>query len=127
MILVDSDVLIAHLRGLPAARTWLREVRDRTGRLAVSALTSTEIIGGMRSAERREVYALLDSLRPLPVTDTIARRAGELRRHYRRSHASIGTVDYVIAATAQVHGLELATLNVKHFPMVQDLRTPFSL
>jgi predicted nucleic acid-binding protein len=125
VILVDTDVLIANLRGREVARGWLREARRRSGRLSVSVLTNTEIIGGMRSLERREVYELLSSLRPLPVTDTIARRAGELRRIYRRSHASISVVDYVIAATAEVHGLDLATLNTKHFPMVEGLRTPF--
>jgi len=92
VILVDTDVLIANLRGRQNARAWLREARNRTGRLAVSVVTNTEIIGGMRSAERREVYELLDSLRPMPLTDAIARRAGELRRAYRRSHASISVV-----------------------------------
>jgi len=126
VILVDSDVLIAHLRGHPGARQWLLDAR-RSGRLSMSVLSSTEIIGGMRSPERHEVSGLLASMQPLSTTDTIARRAGQLRRTYRRSHASIGTVDYVIAATAAVHGLELATLNTKHFPMIPDLRPPFDL
>ena len=127
MILVDTDVLIANLRGIDAARDWLRDVRARTGRLAVSVVTNAEIIGGMRSPERREVTRLLNSLRPLPVTDMIAHRAGELRRHYRRSHGAISLVDYLIAATAAVHGLEVATLNTKHFPMFDDLKPPFQL
>ncbi|MQA13154.1 MAG: PIN domain-containing protein [Pseudonocardiaceae bacterium] len=125
MILVDSDVLIASLRGVDAARDWLHEARTSTGRLAVSVVTNAEIIGGMRAPERREAARLLGSLRPLPVTDMIAHRAGELRRRYRRSHAASGVVDYLIAATAQVHGLELATLNVKHFPMFAELLAPF--
>lgn len=127
MILVDTDVLIANLRGIDAAREWLRDARARTGRLAVSVVTNAEIIVGMRSPERREVTRLLNSLRPLPVTDMIAHRAGELRRQYRRSHTGIGLVDYLIAATAQVHGLQLATLNTKHFPMFDDLKPPFWL
>ncbi|MGQ0773422.1 MAG: type II toxin-antitoxin system VapC family toxin [Pseudonocardiales bacterium] len=127
MILIDTDVLIANLRGVEAARDWLRDARARTGRLAVSVVTNAEIIAGMRSPERREVIRLLNSLRPLPATDMIAHRAGELRRQYRRSHTGIGLVDYLIAATAQVHGLELATLNTKHFPMFDDLKRPFQL
>jgi len=127
VILVDTDVLIANLRGIDAARDWLAHTRIRAGRLAVSVVTNAEIIGGMRSPERREVTRLLNSVRPLPVTDMIAHRAGELRRHYRRSHAAIGLVDYLIAATALVHGLELATLNIKHFPMFADLKPPFQL
>lgn len=127
MILVDTDVLIASLRGIEAAREWLRDARIRTGRLAISVLTNAEIIGGMRSPERREVDRLLHSLRPLPVTDMIAHRAGELRRRYRRSHGSISLVDYLIAATAQLHGLQIATLNTKHFPMFERLQPPFRL
>ncbi|MGH3575248.1 MAG: hypothetical protein ACRDRF_22975, partial [Pseudonocardiaceae bacterium] len=74
MILVDTDVLIANLRGIDAARDWLQHTRIRAGRLAVSVVTNAEIIGGMRSPERREVIRLLNSVRPLPVTDMIAHR-----------------------------------------------------
>ncbi|HVE45552.1 MAG TPA: type II toxin-antitoxin system VapC family toxin [Acidimicrobiales bacterium] len=127
MILVDSDVLIAHLRGIESARKWLREQRASSGPLAISAVTLAEITGGMRSGERREVWQLLDSLRVEHVTDVVARRAGELMRRYRRSHAGIGLGAFLIAATADARGLELATLNVRHFPMFGGLRPPFKL
>ena len=48
-------------------------------------------------------------------------------RQFRRSHAGIGPGDYLIAATADVQGFELATLNVKRFPMFKGLRPPFIL
>lgn len=124
--LVDSDVLIAHLRGVDAAREWLRQQRA-AGPLAVSAVSITEISGGMRSAERREVWQLLGSLRVEPVTELVARRAGEFMRQFRRSHSGIGIADYLIAGTADVRGLNLATLNVRHFPMFADLKAPFTL
>ncbi len=125
MILVDTDVLIAHLRGIETARDWLRDARTRGGPLSTSVLCVAEIIGGVRSGERRQVATLLGSLRPLPVSDMIAHRAGQLRREYRRSHGAIGIVDYLIAATAQQHGLEPATLNTRHYPMFEGLRPPF--
>jgi len=127
VILVDTDVLIAHLRGLPAAGTWLSATRRAAGPLAVSAVTLTEITGGMRSAERSAVWRLLATVRVQDVNELIARRAGELMRRYRRSHAGIGLGDYLIAATADVRGLELVTLNVRHFPMFTGLRPPFAL
>lgn len=126
MILVDSDILIAHLRGEPAARDWLVEARRRD-RLAISVVSTVEIVGGMRSAERREVWRLLGAFKVEPATEIVARRAGDMMRRYRRSHAGIGLGDYLIAATADVKGLELATLNVRHFPMIPDLRPPFAL
>lgn len=124
MILVDTDVLVWALRGSDPARSWLRAARERQP-LAVSVVTVAELTGGMRSGERDRVWSLLAALRPEPVTELIARRAGEFRREYRSSHATIGTPDYLIAATADVLGVRLATLNVRHFPMFADLRRPF--
>lgn len=126
MVIVDTDVLVAHLRGFPPARDWLRAQRLH-GPLSISAITVAELVGGMRSEERSEVGALLASLRVVPVTDEIARRAGAFRRTYRRSHSGIGTTDYLIAATAVLHGAEPATLNIKHFPMFPGLARPFEL
>lgn len=127
MIVVDSDVLIAHLRRVQNACDWLVDARRRTGPLAVSVVSVAEIAGGMRSGERREVTRLFDSLLTLPVDRPVAWRAAELRRRYRRSHAAIGIADYLIAATAQEHGCELATLNVRHFPMFEGLAAPFDI
>jgi predicted nucleic acid-binding protein len=128
MILVDTDVLIAHLRGVEAAREWLIAARRRAGgRLTASVVTATEVLGGMRAAERADVARLVSTLRLQPVSEVVARRAGELMRQYRSSHTGIGLGDYLVAASAQVHGLELATLNVKHFPMFKGLRPPFKL
>jgi predicted nucleic acid-binding protein len=127
VILIDSDVLITHLRGHEVAREWLVDARRRTGPLAVSAVSLAEITGGMRSGERREVTRLLDSLLPLTVDRTVAWRAGEFRRQFHRSHNAIGIADYMIAATADVHGCELATLNVRHFPMIEGLAAPFAV
>jgi len=127
VILVDSDVLIANLRGIPAARDWLLAARRDTGPLAVSVVSVTEVAGGMRSPERRQVSRLLSSMRNFPVTERIAWLAAEFMRAHRRSHLGIGLGDYLIAATAEVEGLDLATLNVRHFPMIEDLRAPFRL
>ena len=79
----------------------------------------------MRSSERAQVARLFAALRMEPATDAIARRAAEHLRAHRRSHPGIDLVDYVIAATAEIHDAELLTLNVKHFPMVSGLRPAF--
>ena len=46
-------------------------------------------------------------------------------QEYRRSHSGIGLGDYLIAATALSEGLELATLNTRHYPMFPELARPF--
>lgn len=127
MILVDSDVLIAHLRGAAVARDWLREARSQTGPLAISVVSVTEVAGGMRSAERRAVTRLLASMRTFGISERTSWKAAELMRGHRRSHSGIGLGDYLIAATADVEGLDLATLNVRHYPMFAGLTPPFRL
>jgi hypothetical protein len=127
VILVDSDVLIAHLRGIDVARQWLVRVRKETGPLAMSTVGIAEVAGSMRSPERREVSRLLASLRQFPVSERIAWRAAALMRAHGRSNIGIGLGDYLVAATAQVEGLVLATLNTKHFPMFIGLAAPFDL
>jgi predicted nucleic acid-binding protein len=125
VILVDGDVLIEHLRGNAAARDWLVTARQSSGPLAVSVVSLTEIAGGMRSPERREVVRLLGSMHRFEVTEQVAWRAATLMREYRRSHSGIALGDYLIAATALSEGLELATLNLRHYPMFPELARPF--
>lgn len=124
MILVDSDVLIAHLRGQEPARDWLLRARRESGTLAISVVSVVEIAGGMRSAERAQVRRLLSSMHSFPVTERIAWSAAELMRTYRRAQSGIGLGDYLLAATADVEGLQLATLNVRHFPSLPGLQRP---
>lgn len=44
------------------------------------------------------------------------------RQGARAQLRTIDLADYLIGATAQEHRLELATLNVLHFPIFEDLR-----
>lgn len=127
MILVDSDVLIAHLRGIPQARDWLMRARRDTGRLATSVVSVTEVAGGMKTKESRQVTRLLASVDVLSINEHVSWKAAELMRTYGRSHSGIGLGDYLIAATALTEGLELATLNIRHFPMFDNLEPPFRI
>ena len=126
LTVIDSDILISHIRGHSGATEWLLEARQQ-GPLHISIMSIVEITGGMRSAERGQVRGLLAALHAQPVTEAIARRAGEHMRTYRASHQGISASDYVIAATAESSDARLATLNVKHFPMFAGLRPPFKM
>lgn len=77
--------------------------------------------------ERIRQQRLLSSLTVFLVTERVAWTAAEFCRTYRPSHSTIGLGDYLIAATSRVNGLDLATLNVRHFPMFAALTAPFTL
>ncbi|MGH2854774.1 MAG: hypothetical protein ACRDLF_11370 [Solirubrobacteraceae bacterium] len=61
----------------------------------------------------------------MEVDSAVADEADALARRYAPSHSGIDAVDYCIAASAIVHGLELWTLNVRHFSMFEGLRPPW--
>jgi predicted nucleic acid-binding protein len=125
-MLVDTDVLIWHLRGYPQATRRL----DELGALSLSAVSYLEVLQGMRNkAELVAVKKMLDkrSARMLPVTETITLRAIGLMESLTLSHG-LQMGDALIAATAVEHQLPVLTANVKHFGAVLGLSVePFSL
>ena len=122
MTVLDTTVVIDHLRGLPAAGDYLRSL---TAVPTCSEVTRAEVLQGLRSAERRAAEALFTVLHWVDVDERIARRAGELGRRYRRSHPGLALADLLIAATALDLAQPLVTLNVRHFPMFPRLRPPY--
>jgi predicted nucleic acid-binding protein len=124
-IIVDTSVLIDHLRGVDGARDSLRNAAIAGERLAASVMTKIEVLAGMRVAEESATRRLLDSLDLIEVDDTVAERAGMLANRYLRSHPGVDPVDYDIAATAQHLSAELWTRNLKHFPMFPGLKAPY--
>ena len=119
MMLVDTDVLIWHLRGYPQAKRRL----DELGALTLSAVSYLEVLQGMRNkAELLAVKKMLDkrSATLLPITKAITLRATELMESLTLSHG-LQMGDALIAATAIEHQMPVLTANVKHFSAVAGL------
>jgi len=123
--IADSNVLIDWLRGREEARALVGPAFEESGVIAASVLSRTELLHGLRPHERPAFERLASALDWIPVTAEIADAAGEMASAFRRSHAMIETVDYVIGASAQTIGASLWTRNVKHFPMFPGLRAPY--
>ncbi len=122
---VDTTVLIDHLRGDERARAVIREAIESGQTLVSSVLTKTELLAGMRSSEQPATRVLMETLRWAEVDDQLAGRAGMFAHQYLRSHPDIDVVDYVIAATTHLLNAELWTLNVRRFPMFPGLEPPY--
>ena len=121
---VDTSVLIDHLRGNEGARRLLSKAAD-TGELWSVTIVRTEILAGMRRGEERATNELLDTMKWQDVTVEVADCAGELARRFLKSHPGVDTVDFVIAAATQVLNGRLLTQNTKHFPMFPGLQRPY--
>ncbi len=119
-MLVDTDVLIWHLRGYAQATRRL----DELGALTLSAVSYLEVLQGMRNkAELVAVKKMLErrAATLLPVSEPITQRAIDLMESLTLSHG-LQMGDALIAATAIEHQLPVLTANVKHFSAVAGLR-----
>ena len=124
-IVVDTSILIDHLRGDERALALFRSAAQSGERMTASVLTKTEILAGMRPSEESITRAIFGSLEWIEVNDPLAERAGNLANQFMRSHSGIDPVDYIIAATVEQLRANLWTLNVRDFPMFPGLRPPY--
>jgi predicted nucleic acid-binding protein len=118
-MLVDTDVIIWHLRGFPKATRRL----DNLPQLTLSAVTWLELLQGFRN--QAELLAVQKSLtkrnaQQLPLTPAITATAINLMETLALSHG-LRLADALIAATAIEHKLPLLTGNYKHFAVIEKL------
>lgn len=119
--LIDTCVLIDHLtsRLPPDASAWLEQA-VASGLASTSVIVYHELLYGARTEKARAaVEELLRAWSVLPVDREVARRAAEIRRDQAAQGRTLGMADCLIAATAELKGLKVATSNVKDFPSVE--------
>jgi predicted nucleic acid-binding protein len=107
-ILVDTDVLVDHLRGQ-------RQFVPGDDQVNVSAVTRAELYAAHDTLES-PVTRLLDAMSEIPVDAAIAERGGTIRR---LTGASLGNA--LIAATALEHELTLVTRNLWDYKGIDGL------
>jgi len=121
MYLVDTNVISELMRPAPneGVLRWAASLNFGAGDFAASVVSFHEIVFGLshksrsRSLERFNVLAARCLV--LDVTETVARRAGEMRGQLAARGQVRHMADMLIAATAQVHALTLVTRNVRDF------------
>ena len=119
MILLDTNVLaeLCRQRPDPAVERWAGRALAPFG---LSVVTVEEVHFGLAWKPNARIEALVDRFlaercEVFPVTAPVARRAGALRGQFRRTGRTRTQADMLIAATAQVHQLPVATRNVRDF------------
>lgn len=123
MVILDTSIIIDHLRRSQGKRTSLMSLAGKVTKenLAISTITVQELYEGQSTKDKGHETYLLATITPLkilPYTYEIAQLAGEIARDLKQS---IEFTDAAIAATAIINGALLATLNKKHFQNIKDL------
>lgn len=123
MRLLDTCVLIDVLRGREAAVAFVSGLKSTP---AISAITATELIAGAKGKREEEaIDRILATYEVAEIDLEIARLAGDYVRDFGKSHG-VDPIDALIAATAKTKGLDLATLNIEHFPMFRGLKRAYA-
>lgn len=125
-MVVDTSVLIDHLRGRPEAAVELvPKALGRGDEVWSSYVVRAELLSGMRAEEEQATRRLIGVISWAEVDEAVSEAAGALGRRYGRSHPGIEIADLILAALAQRLDAELKTKNVKRFPMFEGLRPPY--
>lgn len=121
-IVVDTNIIIDHLRNVPKATKLLQDIEDDNFEGLISTITILELIAAPKMTEQRlaAVRELLELFERIPVDGQIATAAGLYMAKYRASHG-LEPMDAIIAATARVNEAAMFTLNTKHFKFIEGL------
>ena len=123
--LVDTGVLVDHLRDEPAATKCLEDALRSGRRVAGSVLTRVELRRDVEPHALAAVEAVERLLDWVAVDHEIAALAQAHAERFGRSHPDIDPVDYVIGATAERLDAELLTVSSDRFPMFPRLVAPY--
>jgi hypothetical protein len=117
--LLDSNVLIDALAGLPHGVRVLREARKRPEvSVLYSAITRIEVLGFPNLSEQEEAAArrLLNEFEEVAVSNAVVERTIQIRKLVR-----IKTPDALIAASADTAQALVVTRNTSDFQRVPGL------
>lgn len=106
--LLDSVILIDHLRGVGPASEWLDTLKE--GEAVISVITRAEVLSGGTADEAVHARRLCDKFECLPLTGDDATVAAEMRRE---KHGKLP--DALQAAAAKRRGLKLVTRDARGF------------
>jgi len=115
--LLDTTVLIAHLRGDAGVSRLLLDLLSAGHRLGICCVNVAEVERGLRLAEHKRAKELLDRLEYFDTTREAAERAGRYQAELQREGRTLHTADAIIAGTARSQGAVLVTDNLADFPM----------
>jgi tRNA(fMet)-specific endonuclease VapC len=123
--MLDTNIVIYTMKNRPAS---VREAfKKQDGRMCISSITYMELVfGAERSSnpERnmRSLDGLVARMEVLPLDDSAAAHAGQIRAELAKQGTPIGPYDQLIAGHARSLGLVLVTNNESEFSRVTGLR-----
>lgn len=122
--LLDTDVIVNELRG----KTRIKEDVIESG-AAISIITFGELLYGAEKSVNREnslaiVNGFISDLQIdiLGLNQEIMQIYAKTKKSLEKAGKRLDEFDLLIGATASFHSLSIATLNLRHFKRIPNLR-----
>jgi hypothetical protein len=122
-ILIDTDIIINHLRGQSKETLFLKRIIvEEEFQGLYSAITEVELYAVEKIDEKQagEIKNILANLNRIELSRKVAQLAGNLMGSFRKSHG-LEMPDAIIAASTLVHGASLVTKNTRHYSFIPGL------
>lgn len=117
--LIDTNIIIDHLRGDSKATSFLEEIENKGIKASISVITEYELLvyPPLTHKQQEDIIAFIEIFAILNITSSIVRIAARFRRIYKTD-----IVDSLIAATAYKNKSILITRNIKHFNNIKEIQ-----
>ena len=116
MHLIDTDIIIWVLRNNQKYIKLLKNL-SKDDVLYISTITIAEVYKNIYPTEYINTEEILNQFKSIDVTPAIAKQGGFYWQQFHKKLQNLSLADCLIAATANVCGTTLVSLNIRHFPM----------
>lgn len=125
--LLDTSVYSQPLRRAPHAAAMNRWANLGDSSLVICTICEAEVLFGIeksRATRQAKLFqtALQNRLQILPICSATAANYAQFRADCEHKGRMVADMDLLIAAAAHTHNLIVATLNLRHFGMIDGLR-----
>jgi tRNA(fMet)-specific endonuclease VapC len=122
MILLDSSVLIELFRAPDKQGTLFSKLLANDDDFAISIITHYEVFIGSTESQYPFWKELLETIAVFDFDLQCSEHAVKIYKDLKKKNKLIDLADILIAATCLSNNIPIATLNVKHFERIKELK-----
>ena len=126
MAVLDTDILVALLKGAPDATGKIKKLEEKGDRVATTIVTAYELLKGayISSRPQENLMKVKDTISNLQVLDlsyNACEEASKIYRDLRKTGTVIGEFDILIAAIAKTYD-ETIIIRDEHFKLIRGTK-----
>lgn len=126
MTILDTDILVALLKGAPDATEKIRSLEEQGNQVSTTIITAYELLKGAQISFKAQenltkVRELFSSLHILELSYNACEEASKIYEELRKTGSMIGEFDILIAAITRTCNETLLTRD-EHFELIRGMK-----